>query len=116
MDFNTALENILNKMNAHMRKYYLDSVDVFGDEVDEWIERSTYRTQEGRKYIKITREGSVVAFVEKETGNIFKPASWQAPAKGVRGNIFSDKKGMEALNFDSVGLVFVKYAANYAKS
>ena len=110
MNFNTALENILNKMNAHMRKYYLDSVDVFGDEVDEWIERATYRTQEGRKYIKITPDGSVFAFVDKKTGDIFKPASWQAPAKGVRGNLFSDKEGMEALNFTSNGLVFVNYA------
>ena len=30
------------------------------------------------------REGSVHAFVDKETGQVYKPASWRAPAKHVR--------------------------------
>ena len=30
------------------------------------------------------REGSVHAFVDKKTGQVYKPASWQAPAKHVR--------------------------------
>ena len=30
------------------------------------------------------REGSVHAFVDKQTGQVYKPASWQAPAKHVR--------------------------------
>ena len=30
------------------------------------------------------REGSVHAFVDKKTGQVFKPASWAAPAKHVR--------------------------------
>ena len=39
----------------------------------------------GRKYHKILdRKGSVHAFVNKETGEVFKPASWNAPAKHVR--------------------------------
>lgn len=46
----------------------------------------------GTKYYKITsrdRSGphGVYVFVNKETGDIFKPASWRGPAKGVRGNI-----------------------------
>ena len=39
----------------------------------------------GRKYHKILdRKGSVHAFVNKETGELYKPASWNAPAKHVR--------------------------------
>ena len=39
----------------------------------------------GRKYYKILDgTGSVHAFVNKETGEVFKPASWNAPAKHVR--------------------------------
>ena len=55
----------------------------------------------GKKYIKIFnlqwqdacdyynrkegyRQGSVTAFVDKETGQVYKPASWRAPAKHVR--------------------------------
>ena len=30
------------------------------------------------------REGSVHAFVDKKTGQVYKPASWQSPAKHVR--------------------------------
>ena len=30
------------------------------------------------------REGSVHAFVDRNTGEVFKPASWAAPAKHVR--------------------------------
>jgi len=30
---------------------------------------------------------SIHAFVDKETGDIYKPAGWKAPAKGPRGNI-----------------------------
>jgi hypothetical protein len=33
---------------------------------------------------------SVYGFVDKTTGNAYKAASWKAPAKGVRGNIFDD--------------------------
>jgi hypothetical protein len=40
------------------------------------------------KYYKIEREGGGAhAFVEIETGDIFKPASSKAPAKGIRGNV-----------------------------
>ena len=30
---------------------------------------------------------SVFCFIERETGDILKAASWKAPAKGVRGNL-----------------------------
>ena len=36
---------------------------------------------------------SVFCFVDKE-GNIYKPASWQVPAKGIRGNIFDTQLPM----------------------
>ena len=56
-----------------------------------------YKIKTGKKYYKIVqmnfdtfqnrneyREGSVHAFVDKKTGQVYKPASWQAPAKHVR--------------------------------
>ena len=30
------------------------------------------------------RQGSVTAFIDKKTGEVYKPASWKAPAKHVR--------------------------------
>lgn len=55
----------------------------------------------GRKYAKVvrTRGGTgkyVIAFVEKATGNIYKPAGWARPAKHIRGNIY-ENKGVGAL-------------------
>ena len=50
----------------------------------------------GRKYHKVVKEYaddsmgrglSVHSFVDKETGDIFKPASWNGPAKGARHNL-----------------------------
>ena len=33
------------------------------------------------------RAGSVTAFIDKQTGEVYKPASWKAPAKIVRFNL-----------------------------
>ena len=57
--------------------------------------RDRIRYSEGKKYLKVTREEydektgywrdtTVHAFVDKETGEVYKPASWKAPAKHVR--------------------------------
>ena len=56
-----------------------------------------FKIKTGKKFYKIVqmefdtfqnrneyREGSVHAFVDKKTGQVYKPASWQAPAKHVR--------------------------------
>ena len=59
-----------------------------------------FATEEGRKYIKIVdgyiedngelKSRSVVAFINKETGDVLKPASWANPANGVRYNLYKD--------------------------
>ena len=33
----------------------------------------------------------VHAFIDRNNGEVFKPASWQAPAKGVRFNLLLDQ-------------------------
>ena len=56
-----------------------------------------FEIREGKKYYKIVqveydtfqnrneyRDSSVHSFVDKNTGDVFKPASWKAPAKHVR--------------------------------
>ena len=56
-----------------------------------------FKIKTGKKFYKIVqmefdtfqnrneyREGSVHAFVDKKTGQVYKPASWAAPAKHVR--------------------------------
>lgn len=52
----------------------------------------------GQKYIKIASiDGSsrgAYAFVEVATGDVLKAASWKAPAKGKRGNIYTAELGV----------------------
>ena len=44
-----------------------------------------FTVETGRKYLKINQiHGGVHAFVNKKTGEVFKPASWRGPAKIVR--------------------------------
>ncbi len=48
---------------------------------------------EGRKYWKImmiNNQESVHAFIDKKTGDVFKPASWRGPAKIVRYNLIDE--------------------------
>ena len=62
-----------------------------------------FRYYEGKKYFKVVRETfdefqgrnkwrdtTVHAFIDKETGEVYKPASWKAPAKHVRFNLGND--------------------------
>ena len=45
----------------------------------------TFSMESGRKYWKINQNGGGVhAFVDKKTGEVYKPASWRGPAKYVR--------------------------------
>lgn len=50
----------------------------------------------GPKYIRVVTHsgggGEAYCFVEKGTGRILKAASWKAPTKGGRGNIFDIDK------------------------
>ncbi|MBI9086797.1 MAG: hypothetical protein JEZ11_24585 [Desulfobacterales bacterium] len=58
----------------------------------------TLEIKHGKKYAKIIikqnptdKHGSAWAFINKETGDILKPANWSTPAKHSRGNILTDK-------------------------
>ena len=47
----------------------------------------------GRKYWKImmvNNQESVHAFIDKKTGDVFKPASWRGPAKIARYNLIDE--------------------------
>ena len=48
------------------------------------IVQQEFETWEGSKYYGQYRDASVHAFVDKKTGQVYKPASWAAPAKHVR--------------------------------
>lgn len=65
------------------------------------------KIQKGKRYIKIIRvdqsgsSKSVHAFVDAKEGptfgDILKPASWKAPAKHARGNVFDGSWGVNSV-------------------
>jgi hypothetical protein len=52
-----------------------------------------FSVEEGRKYLKVIMAAagskSVHAFVDRD-GNVYKAASYKAPAKGIRYNLLTD--------------------------
>ena len=64
-----------------------------------------FEIQTGRKYHKIvSKNQGVHAFVNKETGEVFKPASYKAPAKHVRYDLRRIKQRRECFaNADWAG-------------
>ncbi len=99
----TQFETWLKSADDRCRKEHLEMFDTLA------YKPLTYK--KGNKYMKIMREGSGVwGFVamqdnpsrNERVGDLLKPASWRAPAKHARGNIFDgtarfDKYGPEYL-------------------
>lgn len=92
--FVDALRNRLNDYKQRVNLTYFREYDV--------------QVETGRRYHKIFRvevphdasklvAPSIVAFVDIESGAIYKPASFKAPAKHVRGFVDSPEHGMEAV-------------------
>ena len=94
-DLCNALKNdyIRTSVESYKRKLHSASsewdVNYYTQRIEEIKKNPDYDfvTESGRKYYKIVmvnNQRSVHAFVDKKTGQVFKPASWQAPAKHVR--------------------------------
>jgi hypothetical protein len=94
--------------------------------VDDYMKRNGFRgnpvieTEEGPKFIRVIRAEyndpknptqaltrSAYCFIEKATGQVFKPAGWKAPErKNPRSNIFADDFG--ASGVDHHGAVYIR--------
>jgi len=87
------------------------------DEIENGTAKLMYfKVNTGKKYYKIVqmefdtfqnrneyRAGSVHAFVDKQTGQVYKPASWQAPAKHVRYDLRIIKEREFLFNSNNTG-------------
>ena len=98
----TLLENIkvdyanwgsdIDKLDEPQKSIRLEMIDRFN---------STLSVRNGRKFDKVVSNGSVWGFIAKTNGvlkgipyfvgDVFKAAGWRAPAKHVRGSIFSNE-------------------------
>ena len=98
-----ATADARNTIELNIRKYCLMLCDALLDNFKGKNNRRSddykFYIESGRKYHKIIMETgagsrSVHAFVDKKTGEVYKPASFKAPAKHVRFNlcIISDRE------------------------
>ena len=90
-----ATQDARNEIQLNIRKYCLMLCDALVlDFTSQHPDSDPYKfyIESGRKYHKIIMETdcgsrSVHAFVDKKTGEVYKPASFKAPAKHVRFNL-----------------------------
>ena len=96
-----------NKLVLAMKQWHADN-----GMPAKWETKYIYET--GRKYFKVVRvedeyksndeHRCVEAFIDRQTGDIFKPASWRKPAKGVRFNLLDQDSLFELFeNLDPFG-------------
>ena len=76
-------------LETRIEMWAMDLVDALEADYNKSYPNSSnpvkFETKIGRKYIKINQiNGGVHAFIDKKTGEVYKPASWKAPAKHVR--------------------------------
>jgi hypothetical protein len=50
-----------------------------------------------KKRVRIVRDSSAHCFVDMATGDVLKAASWAAPAKHARGNIYDADNGLSGM-------------------
>ena len=95
-------ENYHRRMITHNSERYEGEMSQYAKDQLEALNNGTanlmkFHMEFGRKYIKVIqqeydtfqnrneyRDGSVHAFVNRLTGEVYKPASWKSPAKHVR--------------------------------
>ena len=120
----TEVEDYVNmladRLEAQYKEYHVRSLTKF---TSEWANKQLedvkngtanlmrFVVTKGRKYFKITsheydtfqdrneyREGSVNCFVDKNTGEVYKPASYNSPhTKHVRYNLLDEDSRAECL-------------------
>jgi hypothetical protein len=96
-----AVQNSKN-LNLHSSAEFTHCINGWLDILEEKAKKQTYGDEqtvyyffkENKKYHKITQvwEGieTIHAFVNKTNGDIYKPASYSAPYKDPRYNLFTD--------------------------
>lgn len=96
-DFTDTLKKFISLLqereNAHNVKYFSN------------LEPEQFSYTVGKKYVRVIRGTSAYCFVDVNTGDIYKAASYKAPAKHARGNIYNDNP------LDGTGV----YGADYLK-
>ena len=89
------------KLNEWLKSCHDLIVDKYKDDLSN-LDIPRLDVKKGSKFYKIIQvdnQRRVWAFVNIETLDIFKPATWAAPAKHARGNINDKSKGLGNLTY-----------------
>ena len=99
MEYNKAVDNLLVGIGDSYANWGWGKLGPNTDRVNEF--RNGLKVKSGRKFDKVIEKGRVWGFIAKkagvftgqtyECGDVFKAASWNAPAKWVRGSIFNGR-------------------------
>ena len=82
-DFDNAVQGFIDYVTGVVERRHIEQGHV--------LDPPKIYSDGGRKYIRICNGTSAAFFIEKATGNVFKPASFKAPQKNFpRGNIYDD--------------------------
>ena len=95
--YDSAINNLLDGINND----YINWTSSWDDPTNSRDKfKNGLSVKSGRKFDKVIHDNSVWGFVAKtdgvlkgipyNVGDVFKAASWSAPAKHVRGTIFTD--------------------------
>lgn len=87
-----AEQDARNTIHLNIVKYGMMLCDALMQDAPDGY--SYELNSRGSKYHKVFmyidgKRSSIHAFIDKKTGDVFKPASLKAPAKGVRYNVLS---------------------------
>ena len=129
---NQLVEDYANAITENYRRYHINTLNgnlhgnypEYAREQLDAIENGTanlmkFKVYSGKKYYKIVQQeyregaswnnyktgyadGSVHCFVDKETGDVYKAASWRSPAKHVRFSLQNEADVRFLLNPDNV--------------
>ena len=88
-DFKTAIDSFFEGCKRISNQYM--------DANYPSLAKPVFEIEELKKRYRILRDRSAFCFVDKETGDVLKAASWKAPAKHSRGNIFDEHNGLGSM-------------------
>jgi hypothetical protein len=81
---NCLIDKLLDHYNKQHGDYAIAFDTVRGTKYYKLIQRNTKRDAVGHE------GASVHAFIHRQSGAVYKPATWKAPAKHVRYNLLDD--------------------------
>lgn len=112
-DFERYVRNIHKRAiaNGEAVEYHQQRLDEI-DKNPSFSNSTIFVVIEANKYYRIEQhdnQKSIVAFVDKTTGDVFKPASWKGPAPDARYNLLDPESREECImNADWAGSFLYK--------